>query len=335
MQLDEALRAEQVYAILAQHRGVVVLALEADQAIDHALQVVSQVGPRSIERMNVQEALVGVEEAALHALAGRDTVLVGRADELLHIRGDVRATLARRVRAVEAVLAEEVLALLAFHDRRLLLALLAHDDARRLSDDVDLILLLADAAQELDGILEVLHEGVQVQLLLHISLQGLLDHPEQEELASRVHANNLRERFDGVGCCRRQTLGSPTHDFGNDRHEFLLRALQVDADVSCLQLLLVASGVGVHLLVAIDQGMGLLDLLRLRMVVHRLAVVIGEFLPIVGHLRLRGLLRDPEELRLLHEVDAYHLGNADDDVRAVVSGRERRILVITGDQLHR
>jgi len=53
VQLDEALRAKEVYAILAEDRGVVMLAFEAYKAIDHPLQVISEIRSGSIKCVHV------------------------------------------------------------------------------------------------------------------------------------------------------------------------------------------------------------------------------------------------------------------------------------------
>mmetsp|Transcript_44546 Transcript_44546/g.129519 ORF Transcript_44546/g.129519 Transcript_44546/m.129519 type:complete len:308 (+) Transcript_44546:731-1654(+) len=276
--------------------------------------------------MHVQEALVGVKQAALHALARRDAILVCRADELLDIRGDVRSALPGRVRAVEAILAEIVLALLALHHGGLLLALLAHDDAGRLPDDIDLVLLLADLAQELDRVFQVLHERVQVELLLDISLQCLLDDPEKEELRGAVDANDPRQSLDGVGRRWREALRRAPHDLRDDRHELLLGSLEVDADVSPLHFLLVTPGLVVDLPVPVNQRVRLLKHLALHVIIDCLSVFVFELLPVRWHRRPGGFLGDPEQLRFVHHVDADEVGDADHDLGGVVV-RGRRILV--------
>lgn len=85
VQADEALGAEQIHTILAKHGSIVVLTLQAHEAIDDTLQVISQVWPRSIPGMNMHEAFIGVEKSALHTLTGCNTILKGGTDELLHI----------------------------------------------------------------------------------------------------------------------------------------------------------------------------------------------------------------------------------------------------------
>mmetsp|Transcript_63266 Transcript_63266/g.135968 ORF Transcript_63266/g.135968 Transcript_63266/m.135968 type:complete len:227 (-) Transcript_63266:444-1124(-) len=216
VQLDEALRAEEIYAILAEHRSIVVLALEADEAIDHPLEVVAQLRSGGIKGVDVHKPLVGVEQPALHALACRDTVLIGCTDELLDIRGNVRTALACGMGAVEAILAEEVFALLALHDGRLLLALLAHNDARRLPDNVHLVLLLADRPQEFYGIAKVLHDARQIELLLNIGLERLLHRTKKEEFLRAVDAEELSEPLHYLGCRGRQALRRAAHDLRSD-----------------------------------------------------------------------------------------------------------------------
>mmetsp|Transcript_130663 Transcript_130663/g.378000 ORF Transcript_130663/g.378000 Transcript_130663/m.378000 type:complete len:314 (+) Transcript_130663:342-1283(+) len=304
VQLDKALRAEEIHAVLAQYGGVVVLALEAHQTIDHALQVITQVRPRGVEGMHIKEALVRVEETALDALARRHAVLVGRADELLHVGGDVRAPLPRGVRAVEAVLAEVVLALLALHHGRSVLALLAHDDARRFSDDVDLVLLLADLTEELHRILQVRKKRVQVEFLFHVRLQRLLDASEQEELLGTIHTDELRKALHCVWRSRRQALRRAPHHLCNDCVQLLLRPLHVDADVAALELLLVAPRLEVELFISVDEGVRLLHHFCLFVVVHGLAVRVRQLLPIRRHRRAGGLLRDPQQLRLVDDIHA-------------------------------
>lgn len=83
---------------------------------------------------------------------------------------------------VEAVLTKIVLALLALQHGRTVFALLAHDHRAGLPNHIHLILLLSDLPKEFDGILQVLHDATEIQLLLHVGLDRLLHHTEEEEL---------------------------------------------------------------------------------------------------------------------------------------------------------
>mmetsp|Transcript_22774 Transcript_22774/g.70943 ORF Transcript_22774/g.70943 Transcript_22774/m.70943 type:complete len:326 (+) Transcript_22774:512-1489(+) len=317
VELDEALRAEEVDAVLAEHGGVEVLALEADKAVDDPLEVVAQVGPRGVERVDVHEAFVRVEQPALHALARGDSVLVRRADELLDVGGDVRAALAGGVGAVEAVLAEVVLALLALDDGRLLLALLAHHDARGLPDHVDLVLLPADPPQEVQGVPEVLDELGEVEPLLHVGLQRLLHATDEEELPGAVHAEDGRQGLHDLGRGRRESLGGPAHDLRRDGCELGVVLLRAAPGLALLEALGVASRLVVDVLVPEDQRVLPLQPPLGSVVVERLPVLVDELPPVRRDLSARGLLGDPQELRLVHEVDADHLRDAHDGLRRV------------------
>mmetsp|Transcript_64946 Transcript_64946/g.155067 ORF Transcript_64946/g.155067 Transcript_64946/m.155067 type:complete len:212 (-) Transcript_64946:455-1090(-) len=201
VQANEALRAEKVHAVLTQDRGVVVLALQAHQAIDHTLQVVAQVRAGSIPGMDVHEALVGVEQTTLHALARRNAILECSTYQLLHVRCDVGSSLSSGVRAIEAILTEVILALLALEHRGTVLALLAHYNCRGLSDDVHLVLLLANLPQELHRILQVLYDAAQVQLLLYVGLNRLLHNAKEEELFLAFHTKYPGETLNHLRCC--------------------------------------------------------------------------------------------------------------------------------------
>mmetsp|Transcript_136909 Transcript_136909/g.237988 ORF Transcript_136909/g.237988 Transcript_136909/m.237988 type:complete len:232 (+) Transcript_136909:219-914(+) len=170
VQLDEALGAEEVHTIFTKDRSIVMLAFKANKTIDHALEVVAQVWTGGVEGVHEQEALVGIEQATLHALAGSHSVLIGRANQLLHIRGDMCSAFPRRVGTIEAVLTEVVFALLTFDNCRLLLALLAHDDAVGLPDYINLVLLFAYLPEEINWIPKVNNVRRQIKLLLDVSL---------------------------------------------------------------------------------------------------------------------------------------------------------------------
>jgi hypothetical protein len=87
-------------------------------------------------------------------------------------------TLPRSVCAVEAILAEIILALLTLHDGGFAITLLAHDDARWLSDNVNLILFFPYLLKKFDRLFQILRDTGQFKLLINVRLDSLLDTPE-------------------------------------------------------------------------------------------------------------------------------------------------------------
>mmetsp|Transcript_155735 Transcript_155735/g.276246 ORF Transcript_155735/g.276246 Transcript_155735/m.276246 type:complete len:217 (+) Transcript_155735:456-1106(+) len=210
-----------------------MLAFKANKTIDHALEVVAQVWTGGVEGVHEQEALVGIEQATLHALAGSHSVLIGRANQLLHIRGDMCSAFPRRVGTIEAVLTEVVFALLTFDNCRLLLALLAHDDAVGLPDYINLVLLFAYLPEEINWIPKVNNVRRQIKLLLDVSLERLLHTAHQEKLLLCIYPKQTGKTFNYFWRRRRQTLGCAPHDLGCDGIQLDIWLLQ---NVTCITL---------------------------------------------------------------------------------------------------
>lgn len=74
--------------------------------------------------------------------------------------------------AVEAILTKVVLALLTLQHSGTILTLLTHHNCGGLSDDIHLVLLLSNLAEEFDWVLQILNDAAQVQLLLYIGLNA-------------------------------------------------------------------------------------------------------------------------------------------------------------------
>mmetsp|Transcript_61613 Transcript_61613/g.133373 ORF Transcript_61613/g.133373 Transcript_61613/m.133373 type:complete len:281 (+) Transcript_61613:499-1341(+) len=272
--------------------------------------------------MHVHKPLVGVEKPALDALACRHAIFVGSADELLHIRRDVSSSLSSGVGAVEAILAEEVLALLALHHRRLALALLAHHDTRGFPDDVYLILFFADLPQELHRVVEILHYAGQVEFFLHVRLHRLLDTSKKKVLLRTIYPEDLPQGLNYRWRRRRLSLGCTSHDLCGDRRKLDIRLLQkVCLGLPCFHPFDVAPRLVVDLLVTSNERVLRLKPAGPRVVVALFIVLINDLAPVWRQRSPRGFLCNPEVLRLVDKVDADHLRNANNDICRVRARR--------------
>ena len=151
--------------------------------------------------MDIAVALITIEQTALDALPSCDLNIARSADQLFHIARNVAATFTRGVHFVEAILAEEISALFAFHHRGIVLTFLAHDDGLGLLDNVNLHLCSSNITQLIYGRPQILHERFEVEFLFDVRLERRFDDTEQVKLTSVVDVQQVAQLFDDIRRC--------------------------------------------------------------------------------------------------------------------------------------